>query len=59
MWTRKRKAHSLWRLSRHCVCGVWEYSNSLPIYTQSHMDAIYALGIYNADILDICLPPTV
>lgn len=59
MWTRKRKAHSLLRLSTHFVCGVWVYLNSMPIYIQSHMDAIYELGIYNADILNICLPPTV
>lgn len=45
-------------LSIHFVYGVWVYSNSMPIYTQSHMDAMYELGIYNADILNICLPPT-
>lgn len=45
-------------LSIHFVCGAWVYLNSMPIYSQSHMDAIYALGIYNADTLNIYLPPT-
>lgn len=54
----KSKAHSWLRLSTHSVCCV-AYLNSRPIYIQSHMGAIYELGIYNADILNICLPPTV
>lgn len=45
-------------LSIHFMCGVWVYLNSMPIYIQSHMDAIYELGIYNADTLNIYLPPT-
>lgn len=42
----------------HFTCGVCVYLNSMPIYIQSHMDAIYELGIYNADTLNIYLPPT-
>lgn len=44
-------------LAIHFLCGMWVFLNSMPIYIQSHMDAIYELGIYNADILNICLPP--
>lgn len=54
---RKRSSFAV-LLSIHFVCGVWVYLNGMPIYIQSHMDAIYELGIYNADILNICLPPT-
>lgn len=55
---RKKRSSFTALLSIHFVCGVWVYLNSMPIYIQSHMDAIYELGIYNADILNICLPPT-
>lgn len=43
----------------HSLCvGVWVCLNSMPIYIQSHMGAIYELGIYNADTLNIYLLPT-
>lgn len=57
--TGKREALSLSCFLFTFVCGEWVYLNSMPIYIQSHMDDIYELGIYNADILNICLPPTV
>ena len=56
---RKKRSSFAVLLFIHFVCGEWVYLNSMPIYIQSHMDDIYELGIYNADILTICLSPTV
>lgn len=55
----KKKSPLTVKALYYFMCGVWVCLNSMPIYIQSHMDAIYELGIYNVDILDICLPPTV
>ena len=60
-YTREQEKEQLFAvlLFIHFVCDEWVYLNNMPIYIQSHMDDIYELGIYNADILNICLPPTV